>query len=167
MHRACHGRNYCDMLRWFAALEGRIWIFAQNELRSKPEKIFLVLGQTMVANYWITYQESKDSHCELLLKGDVTIPDTVETKSFLGYGLEKAAPSPNSEFEIVNVDRSTVTPSLHSVFLEVFVSLPLDGVPSLGDTKLLDIRKMIGKSSNFLLSTDSQFLSNLKGQQNA
>jgi hypothetical protein len=113
-NRGCNAAHLFSLLRWFSNLEAPIWSWVNVSLLMKPKKIFLVLGQTMTTDYWITFQDSGDYGCGIQVKGD--IPTSVNGKTFIGVGLQGAATSAGAGFEIVSTRRHS-RPC--SVFLEI------------------------------------------------
>jgi hypothetical protein len=132
-HRGCNAAHLFSLLRWFSNLETPIWSWIEVNLDMilKPKKIFLVLGQTMTTDYWITFQDSGDYGCGIQFKGD--IPTSLDGKPFIGVGLQGAATSAGAGFEIVSTRRHS-RPC--SVFLEISESMaPTGGISANQDSE--------------------------------
>lgn len=68
LHRVCPDRHWWRLLEWFSAIEGRAWEAASAAWAGprRPDKILLVTGQTLTAEYAICHQEHEQSGCEAI-----------------------------------------------------------------------------------------------------
>jgi hypothetical protein len=112
------------LLDWFRTIEVRVWeIVTAHYGRRRPEAIFLVMGQTLTPEYWISHQEELCTGFEVSIEGSAGIPTFVEGKTFLGYGIEKVEASVGFEVSA----RKTLQNGeleLYSVYFEMEPSFP-------------------------------------------
>ena len=119
--RACMEREKARLILWFAKVEVRAWEWVNAVFRDpRPDKIFLVTGQTLTPEFTIAHQQERASVCEILLEPQVGIPDIVEAKGVLGYQFQNVSASLGFKFSPPSVIENDAI--LYSIFIEIFSS---------------------------------------------
>src|SRR5271154_459518 len=86
LHRACIDREEWYLLEWFSTNEIRAWEAVNTAYRNnRPQKIFLVIGQTLTSEYAISHQEQSNRGCEILVEGGAEIGSLIDSQLFMGY----------------------------------------------------------------------------------
>jgi hypothetical protein len=111
----CEGRN--------KSLEICQHLFRQQ----RPSKIFLVTGQTLTDEFYISHQENEGSGCEIIVKPCLGIPETINARPVLGYNVEKVSASVG--FEVV-AKKGQAASTLYSVYLEEYKSSLIQFLPA-------------------------------------
>ena len=82
------------LVEWFSTVEALAWIAVEVRFASsRPDRIFLVTGQTLTLEYAITHQEQEYSACEASVETTAGVPSVVEANVFLGHSLHNASAS--------------------------------------------------------------------------
>lgn len=119
--RACMEREKARLIVWFATVEVRAWEWVNAVFRNpRPDKIFLITGQTLTSEFAIAHQQERASECEILLEPRVGIPKIVEAKGILGYQFQNVSASLGFKFSPPAATEGS--PILYSVFIEIFGS---------------------------------------------
>jgi hypothetical protein len=125
LRRACIARQNWLLVDWFATVEALAWVAVEARYGSKrPDRIFLVTGQTLATEYALTHQEHNAVVCEATVEASVQLPSIVNAEVFLGHGLKKASASIGFDF----CQMKTLCdgrPRQYSLFLETFESAPI------------------------------------------
>ena len=125
VRRACRRRMRWELLRWFRSVEVLVWEFVTAHYgRRRPSKIFLVTGQTLTTEYWISHQEHQSMGCEVYIEGEVGIPDIVEGQTYWGYGLGRVRASLG--FEVSAGKANDGEERLYSIFFDTEASWPIN-----------------------------------------
>ena len=125
LHRACVDQQKWYLLEWFATNESCAWeVVNAMYPTNRPEKIFLVTGQTLTSEYDISHQEHTATGCEIAVEASAEILPLINARIFMGNACEKA--SACFGFEVVARRSSEeVTTPCYSVFLERYESAPM------------------------------------------
>jgi len=117
-YRACLDRQKHNLIGWFAVNESNAWE-AVNALyqETRPDRIFLVVGQTMTTEYSITHQDEDTHGCDIHVSANVELPTIIGAKAHLGYAYQSVAASAGFEVMMKSDGHS-------SVYLEVYSSPP-------------------------------------------
>jgi hypothetical protein len=130
VQRTCRRTPRWDLLRWFRKVEALAWeIVTAHYGRRRTKKIFLVTGQTLTSEYWISHQERHSMGCEVSIEGGAGIPRIVEGQAYWGYGLGRVKAS--FGFEISARKINDGVERLHSIFFETEPSCPINRFRSL------------------------------------
>jgi hypothetical protein len=124
-YRTCREEQKRNLIAWFTAVEilAWEWIYATFP-DERPDKIFLVTGQTLTDEFDITHQEKAHSKCEVILETTHDISLDAQEMEGLGYKFDRA--SAFFGFEVSRrADPKDKTSKLHSVFLELHDSKPI------------------------------------------
>lgn len=133
-HRACLEEQKCYLRIWFAVVEARAWKWANTFHNSRPDKIFLVTGQTLTNEWAIAHYQTNSSECEILLELGAGVPANLDVNMHLGYGFQRATAYVGfNEHQPASDDNSM----LYSVFFEVIESYPMNFFPL--EPKLLSL----------------------------
>jgi hypothetical protein len=126
VQRACRWQMRWYLLRWFRKVEARVWEFVTAHYgRRRPQKIFLVTGQTLTNEYWISHQEQRSVGCEVFIGGEAGIPNIIEGHTYWGYGIGRVRASRG--FEIEGRRSNDGTERLHSIFFQTeYSSSPIN-----------------------------------------
>jgi hypothetical protein len=117
LYRGCIEHAKARLICWFASVEVRAWEWVNAVYPgSRPNKIFLVVGQTLTPEFSIAHQEAHASDCEVVIEPSVGIPEIMDAHAIFGYDFQKVSAS--SGFRHFSTSDST----LHSVFMETFDS---------------------------------------------
>lgn len=109
-----HEQEY-HLFHWFVSVQAMAWEFVnQYYPASRPDKIFLVRGQLLTAAYAISHRGDHDSGCEVTIESDVQVPQFVDTKALMGWGLKRAWATAGFEHRTVESDGC----AYWSIFLE-------------------------------------------------
>lgn len=125
-HRACLNRYDWDLLQWFGDIEAAAWeaVTARCGAR-RPDKIFLVKGQTLSSEYWICHQERNERFCEATVETSTSLPSALEGGVLLGTGFHRVTAS--TGFEISPpIPTGAPNPPLYSVYFETEDSFPIN-----------------------------------------
>jgi hypothetical protein len=124
LHRACIEHQKWYLLEWFSTVECRAWdVVNATYPTNRPEKLFLVTGQTLTSEYAISYQEQQCSRCEVSVEGKAGIPSMVDSRVFYGHGCQRVVAS--FGFEVVAQNSGADDTASYSVYLEKFESSPM------------------------------------------
>ena len=121
VHRACVEEQKAYLRTWFAVVEARAWKWANTFGNARPNRIFLITGQTLTNEWAIAHQQNESTDCEILLEPSSGIPQLFEINGHLGYRYSSASASIG--FNEYRPSSTTLT-SLHSVYLEIIESFP-------------------------------------------
>lgn len=129
--RICLGTHKQDMVIWFAAVEIKAWEWVNAVYGdSRPDKIFLVTGQTLTTEYAISHHESQPVCCEIVVEGSGGLPTSFDANRRLGY-YDLRRVSATAGFDLVRRrQQGNDSPTQWTVFLEVFESKPLKRIRS-------------------------------------
>jgi hypothetical protein len=116
--KACLGQRAQELETWFACIEAHAWAYVNASSGSRPNKIFLVTGQTLTTHYAICHQERGVSTCEVHVEADVEVPAIVNASVMTGYSWGRVSAS--TGFQVMTKNNN----DLHSVFFKVFESYP-------------------------------------------
>lgn len=98
----------------------------------RPEKIFLVTGQTLTSEYAISHKEQMMSECEVYLEVSAGVPVIAEANILLGYTLKKASAAMGFE----NHSPVSNPGRLYTIFLETYESYP---------TNIIKAKRLVSK----------------------
>lgn len=119
--RACMEREKARLIIWFAKVEIRAWEWVNAVFRDpRPDKIFLVIGQTLTPEFAIAHQQERALDCEIMLEPFVGIPEIVKAKGILGYQFRNVSASLG--FKLSPTVAAAGDPTLYSIFIEIFSS---------------------------------------------
>jgi len=123
-HRACVESTYYDLLEWFAACEIYAWkVVDAYHQDNRPERIFLVYGQTLTSEYSISHIVHSSYDCEVKLDVNAGMPIVADAHMLLGWSLKRVHAAKG--FEV----RNRPAPGcLYSVFMEVRDSGPIQTI---------------------------------------
>jgi len=122
LHRGCIEEHQFDLIDWFSAVEMHAWKAVNSYFGSKrPDKIFLVTGQTLASKYALSHKQHVTSECEIYIEPNSGVPIAAETKVLLGYTLKKASASMGFESH----SPTSGVDQLYSIFLETYESSPI------------------------------------------
>jgi hypothetical protein len=125
LHRACLDREEWYLLEWFSVNEIRAWEAVNTAYRTnRPEKIFLVTGQTLTSEYAISHQEHSSNGCEILVEGGAEISSLVDARLFMGYDYQRVYASCGFEIMARNSSANDDEPR-YSVYIEKYESFPI------------------------------------------
>ena len=124
LHRACIDEQEWYLLEWFSTVVDNAWE-AINAAYStcRPEKIFLVTGQTLTSEYSISHQEQNSIGCEINVNVESGIPSLVDAHAFLSNGCTTATASFGFEVMKRKLDGETSVPC-YSIYFETYESFP-------------------------------------------
>jgi hypothetical protein len=75
VHRDCFEDAIYPLLEWFAKVEPLAWeVVNVHHSNNRPDKIFLVMEQTLTSGYAITHKQTLDDECELRLSARIPLP---------------------------------------------------------------------------------------------
>jgi hypothetical protein len=109
-------------LDWFAAVELHAWRKVDcyySDLNLKPKTIFLVIGQILASEYFISHKEHRERACEIKMKEIAQLPGILDTNALLNYNITKVVAS--SGFEEV-VRKNADDPRRYSIVLDLHIS---------------------------------------------
>lgn len=90
--RACEERMSWALIEWFSEVEPLAWAAVEARYGTqRPDKLFLVLGQTLAKGFSITHREYGSSACEVTIKAAAKVPSISDGHIFLGYAFEKVS----------------------------------------------------------------------------
>jgi hypothetical protein len=105
------------LVHWFRKVEARVWEFVTAYYgHQRPKRIFLVTGQTMTPEYWISHQEKRSTGCEVSIGGEVGIPNIVEGHTYWGYDIGRVRDFRGFEISARKSNTRAGTDQLHSIF---------------------------------------------------
>jgi hypothetical protein len=108
---------------WFAAVELNAWTAIDTYFHdSRPEKIFLIKGQTLTDEWAISHGDQGTASCEFSIEAGGDLPGFIRGHASLGHFVHKVTAS--SGFREMKRD-SPDEPRYYSVFVEVMESKPL------------------------------------------
>jgi hypothetical protein len=140
-YRACVEHEKARLICWFAQVEIRAWEWVNALYRdsdSRPNKIFLVTGQTLTPEFDIAHQEDHAMDCEILVEPKVGVPKIIEAHAILGYQFRKVSASLGFRS---SGPASSDQPVLYSVFIETFDSKVLKRIKvAIGSTMFSRIK---------------------------
>jgi hypothetical protein len=119
--RVCYEEHKANLIHWFSAMEILAWEWVNLTYPDdRPEKIFLVTGQTLTDEFYITHQHKGHSRCEVIVQGNGDVCQNVTNG--LGYTYDSA-----TAFFGFEVSRRSQGPDdqLFSIFLETYESRPI------------------------------------------
>ena len=120
VHRACIEQNIYDLKDWFSAVEMHAWKAVNSYFRSRPDKIFLVTGQTLTSKYALSHKQHVTSECEIYIESNAGVPIAAEANVLLGRTLKKVSASMGFESH----SPTNGSERLYSIFLETYESYP-------------------------------------------
>lgn len=130
VQRACRRGMRWQLLRWFISVEARVWEFVTAHYGChRPNKIFLVTGQTLTTEYWISHQEHLSMGCEVSIEGETGITNIIDGKTYWGNGLRRVRAS--FGFEVSSQRNNDGEERLHSIFFDTESSFPINRFRSL------------------------------------
>lgn len=123
VYRACLEENLEYLRIWFARVQTRAWKWANTFGSSRPNKIFLITGQTLTNEYAIAHIQEENSEIEIIFEPKVGVAQAIEIDPSIGYHVSRATASAGfSEYRPASADVSR----LYSVFFEVIESTPIN-----------------------------------------
>lgn len=142
-HRAAIGERFFNLLDWFVAVEAFAWKKVRAYFLGQiPSKIFIVTGQILTKEYFISHKHYGMTACEVELESDSDLPtaiDTAEIKGIEGQGVKTVVPV--SGFE--QVRRSSPTDIReYSIILKVRESAPTQWFRASAKTKVLSLYRL-------------------------
>lgn len=121
--RYLKGRYEHKVLAWFAAVEERAWRWV-NAAPDRPDKIFLVTGQTLASEYAISHAEGKTTTCAISFEAKADLPGILDVEVLMRHDIQSITAS--TGFEVVKKEEhGNDNPRLYSIFLEVIESRPM------------------------------------------
>jgi len=109
--------------RWFRDIEARVWGYVTAYYGNlRPKRIFLVTGQTLTTEYWISHQETASVGCEVSIRGGIGVPNVIEGHIYWGEDIGNVRASLG--FEIYARRKEDRPEQLHSIFFETVSSAP-------------------------------------------
>jgi len=125
LHRAFEELQDWRLVEWFSTVEPLAWAAVEARFAyNRPDRIFLVRGQTVTTEYAITHQEHEYSECEALLEATAGVPSVVDANVFLGHRLRHASASLGFEVS-VQKENAGNQQRKYSVYLETVPSTPV------------------------------------------
>jgi hypothetical protein len=126
LHRACVDQQEWYLLEWFATNEVRAWeaVNAMPYGTKRPEKIFLVTGQTLTSEYNISHQEHTCTGCEIAVEASAEILSLANAKLFMGSACQKVSACFGFEVAARKSGAEDAAPC-YSVYLEQYESFPM------------------------------------------
>jgi hypothetical protein len=123
-HRACIEHTRARLLYWFAKIELQAWEWVNAIYRHehRPDKIFLVTGQTLTKQFAIAHHETGGAACGLVVTSKVGVTSILKAEMRLGYHLQNVTASTGFKF---SPPSDTGDPVLFSVYMETFDSKPI------------------------------------------
>jgi len=120
VHRGCFEDNIYPLMHWFAKVEPLAWeIVNVHHSNNRPDKIFLVIEQTLTSGYAITHKQTLDDECELRLSIRIPLPKEGDASVFMGYKTEKAQAT--FGFEVQGEEGNKE----YAIFLTIHESFPI------------------------------------------
>ena len=142
-HRAATGERFFNLLDWFLAVEAFAWKKVRAYfLGQTPSKIFIVTGQILTKEYFISHKRYGMTACEVELEGYGDLPtwiNTAEIKEIVGQGVRRVVPL--SGFEQVRRSSPTDTRE-YSIILEVRESAPTQWFRPSSKTRILSLYRL-------------------------
>ena len=127
VYRACIEEHLEYLRIWFADVQTRAWKWANTFGASRPNKIFLVTGQTLTNEFAIAHLRDDNSEIEIVMEPNVGLANAVAINPRVGYHVSRATASMGfSEYRPASQDDSR----LYSVFFETIESFPMSFIPS-------------------------------------
>jgi hypothetical protein len=118
--RVCQERMSWALIEWFSAVEALAWAAVEARYGAqRPDKIFLVLGQTLAKEFSITHREYGSSACEVAIQAAAKVPSISDGHIFLGHAFERVSTATGS-FEVAAQGSSRE----YSLFFETHISYP-------------------------------------------
>ena len=133
-HRVCLEEQDAYLRSWFGLVEAKAWMWANTYGASRPNKIFLVTGQTLTNEWAIAHVQDGSLECELHVEPGEGVPQSLDVKSqcVLGYPFRRVSPSRGF------IERRFPDPAaMYSVYFEVVWSFPMRFVSSESELCLL------------------------------
>lgn len=124
LHRACLEQHRDYLRRWFAAIEIRAWMWANTFGEERPNKIFLVSGQTLTNEYSIAHSQEGGAEVEIVLEPSLGLPNAIEVNPRFGYQFSRASAQTGFSHGMSASDK------LYSIFFEVIESSPIKVLPT-------------------------------------
>ena len=120
----CKADQYYDLRNWFACVEDLAWETVNTFLaEDRPEKIFLLTGETLSPSYATAHTESTSQKIEMIVGAGATVPGPV--KNGVQF-LDQFHMAPACGFEDIRPpSESGADRELFSIFLDVWPSFPL------------------------------------------
>src|SRR5438045_4586840 len=70
VRRVCLGPRFQELLWWFFAAEEQAWGYVEGAYPHRPDSIFLVVGQTLSAQYAICHQVNDSDSCAISVQAN-------------------------------------------------------------------------------------------------
>lgn len=122
VYRACIEEHLEYLRIWFARVQTRAWKWANTFGASRPNKIFLITGQTLSNEFAIAHIQEDNSEIEITLEPKLEVSQTIEISPSIGYHVSRAKASAGfSEYRPASSNVSR----LYSLFFEVIESTPI------------------------------------------
>jgi hypothetical protein len=118
LHRGCFEDDMYSLLAWFSKVEPSAWECVNHHCINPPDKIFLVVEQTLTSRYAITHKTTTEE-CEIELSARGPLPEAGDAKDYLGYNVDVATATSGFEFG------STGNAKEYVIFLTVRESFPM------------------------------------------
>ena len=123
VYRACLEEHLEYLRIWFASIQTRAWKWANTFGASRPNKIFLITGQTLSNEFAIAHIQEDDSEIEIILEPKAGVAQAVEINPSIGYHVSRAKASAGfCEYRPASSDVSR----LYSLFFEIIESTPIN-----------------------------------------
>jgi hypothetical protein len=123
VYRACLEEDLEYLRIWFARVQTRAWKWANTFGASRPNKLFLITGQTLSNEFAIAHIQEEDAEIEIILEPKAGLAQAVEINPSVGYHVSHARASAGfSEYRPASSDVSR----LYSLFFEIIESTPVN-----------------------------------------
>jgi len=123
--RALRGPHEQKLLVWFASVEERAWSYVNAATGAdRPDKIFLVTGQTLVSEYAISHIESTSTTCTIVFEANAGLPAVANAAFLAGHDVRTISASAGFE-DVKRTLGENGEPEVFSVFLDVTESRPM------------------------------------------
>jgi hypothetical protein len=122
VHRGCFEDDIYSLMEWFAKVEPLAWeVVNVHHGNNRPDKIFLVIEQTLTSGYAITHSQTLDDECELRLSARIPLPKEGDANVFMGYKTEKAHATFGFEVQGEELEGNKE----YAIFLTIHESFPI------------------------------------------
>ena len=85
VYRACLEENLEYFRIWFVRVQTRAWKWANTFGSSRPNKIFLITGQTLTNEFAIAHIQEENSEIEIILEPNMGAAEAIEINPSIGY----------------------------------------------------------------------------------
>jgi hypothetical protein len=139
----CKEEEYYEILNFFACVEVLAWERVNTYFpHDRPQKIFLVTGQTLSPSYAIAHKENTSEKCEIILEASANIPGLVESDvHFLKY-IHSAHASMGFD-DVKPPSEVEADPDPFSIFLDVWPSFPVQRFKKRAEVRLLEMFRLV------------------------